>query len=149
MTDKVTSFCESVQAKLESLEGRLDCLKLNIGTTWHSLQEKLSEVRRTGETTKRPLTEARIKLEQWFNESKTESKNTIVDWVTNGESEKLAARAQKAEDCAWTAIMIAEASIDDAERMILEAISARLDAEAVGITDLELTTGEGRVGRRG
>ena len=45
-------------------------------------------------------------------------------------SRQLAARAQKAED--WTTMTIAETGIDDAERMILEPISARLDAEPVG-----------------
>ena len=44
--------------------------------------------------------------------------------------EKLAARAQDAEDCAGIAIVIALASIDDAERMVLEAIAARREAEA-------------------
>ena len=45
MSDKVSKFCDSVHEKLETLQGRMDSLKLNIGTTWHSLQEKLDEVR--------------------------------------------------------------------------------------------------------
>lgn len=109
----------------------MDSLKLNAGTTWHSLQEELGEARCKRETKGQLLAEARTKLEQWFNESKAETKNMVLQWVTNRETQKLAARVQKAEDCAWTAIMLAEASIDDAERMILEAISAQLDAEAV------------------
>jgi hypothetical protein len=47
------------------------------------------------------------------------------------ETQELAARAQKAEDCAGIAIVIAQASIDDAEPMVLEAIAARHDAESV------------------
>ena len=131
MTAAVTRFCKNVHEKLETIEGRMDSLKRNIGTTWHSLQEKLSELRRKGETSQQALREARTKLEQWINENKTETKNTIDQRVTNRDTEQLAARAQQAEECAWTAIMIAQASIDDAERMILEAISAKLDAEAV------------------
>jgi hypothetical protein len=131
MSDKVSRFYKSVQAKLESLAGRMDSLKLNIGTTWHSLQEKLSEVRRQHESSRQPLTDARAMVERWFDENKAEAKNTIDQWVNNGDTQQLAARAQRAEECAWTAITIAQASIDDAERMILEAISAKLDAEAV------------------
>jgi hypothetical protein len=131
MSNKVADFCTSVQAKLETLAGRMDSLKLNIGTTWHSLQEKLGEVRRQHESSKQPLTDARAMVEGWFDENKAESKDTIDRWVTNRDTDQLATRAQEAEECAWTAIRIAQASIDDAERMILEAISAKLDAEAV------------------
>lgn len=129
--DKVRKFCESVHGKLETLEGRLDSLKLNIGTTWHYAQEKLKEVRQRHETSRQPLTDARNSLELWFDENKAESKSTIDQWIRSRDTQQLAARAQKAEECAWTAIKIAQASVDDAERMILEAISAKLDAEAV------------------
>ena len=132
MKDKVQEFCKSVHDKLETLEGRMEALKLNIGTTWHSLQEKLREVRRQHETSRQSLAGARSSLEMWFDANNAETKSTIDQWVTNRDTPQLAARAQKAEDCAWIAITIAEASIDDAERMILEAISAKLDAEAVG-----------------
>ena len=131
MTDEVSKFCDSVHGKLETLEGRMDSLKLNIGTTWHSLQDKLVEVRHKGEASKQAVTEARTNLEQWGKEKKAEAEGTIDQWVENRETEKLAARAQKAEDCAWLAIEIARASIDDVERMVLEAIAARRDAEAV------------------
>ena len=133
MSDKVSTFCDSVHAKLETLEGRMDSLKLNTGTTWHSLQEKLDEVRRKGEDTKQVVAEARANLEQWVKEKKAEAKGTIDQWVEDRETQKLAARAQKAEDCAAIAIVIAEASIDDAERMVLEAIAARREAEAVTV----------------
>lgn len=111
----------------------MDSLKLNVGTTWHSLQEKLDEVRHKGEAAKQAVTEARTNLEQWVKEKKAEAKSTIDRWVENRETQKLAARAQKAEDYAGIAIVIAQASIDDAERMVLEAIAARREAEAVTV----------------
>jgi predicted ATPase with chaperone activity len=131
MSDKVNSFCDGVHEKLENLDGRMDSLKLNVGSTWQSLQEKLDEVRCKGESTKQAVTVARTDLEQWVQEKKAETKEMIDAWVENRETQKLAARAQKAEDCAAIAIQIAQASIDDAERMALEAIAARRDAEAV------------------
>lgn len=131
MSDKVSTFCDSVHEKLETLQGRMDVLKLNYGSTWHSLHEKLREVRHTREATKQAVTEARTNLERWVKEKKAESKGTIDQWVENRETQKLAARAQKAEDCAGIAMVIAQASIDDTERMVLEAIAARLEAEAV------------------
>ncbi len=133
MSDRVSRFCDSVHGKLENLEGRMDALKLNIGTTWHCLQEKLDEVRHNAEATKQAVAEARTTLERWVEEKRAEAKSTIDQWVENRETQKLAARAEKAEDCAGIAIEIAQASIDDAERMVLEAISARREAEAVTV----------------
>ena len=131
MIDKVKEFCDRVHAKLESLEGRMDSLKLNVGTNWHYSQENLDEARDKREAAKQAIADARTRLEQWGKDRKAEAKGTIDQWVANHETQKLAARAQKAEEGADVAIEIAQASIDDAERMILEAIAARREAEAV------------------
>jgi peptidoglycan hydrolase CwlO-like protein len=121
MSDKVSRFCDSVREKLETLEGRMDSLKLNVGSTWHSLQENLDELRHKGEVTKQVVAETRANLEKWGTEMKAEGKEMIDRWVGNRETQKLVARARKAEDCAEAALEIAQASVDDAERMILEA----------------------------
>lgn len=131
MNDKAAEFFERVHGKLHTLESRLASIKLNIGTSWHFLQERLSELRRRRETSKEDLAQARTRLEQWLNENESGMRNSIDQWVANRNTDQLAARAQAAEEGAWTAIMIAEASIDDAERMILEALSARLDVGSV------------------
>ena len=133
MSDKVSRFCDSVHAKLGNLEGRMDSLRSNAGSTWHFLQEKLAEVRHKGEAVRQAVTHARTKLEQWDNERKADAKHTIDQWIEDRETTKLAARAQKAENYAGVAIEAAEASIDEVERMVLEAIAARLDAEAVTV----------------
>ena len=131
MSDKINRLCDSVHEKLESLEGRMEFLKLNQGTTWHFLQEKLKELRHNGEATMQADLDARTCLEQWVEEKKGEAQSTIVQWVANHDSQNLAARARETEECAGIAIEIAQASVDDAERMVLEAIAAWLDAEAV------------------
>jgi hypothetical protein len=133
MSDKVSRFCDSVHEKLSTLEGRMDSLRSNAGSTWHFLQEKLGEVRHNGEAAKQAVAQARSKLEQWDNEKKAEGKDTIDQWIAHRETGRLAARAQTAEDYAGVALEVAEASFDDAERMVLEAIAARRDAEAVTI----------------
>jgi hypothetical protein len=109
----------------------MDVLKLNAGSTWHSLQEKLDEVRHKGEATKQTIAAARTNLEQWAKDKQAETQDTIDLWVENHETQKLAARARKAEECAGLAIELAQASIDDAERMVLESIAAMREAEAV------------------
>jgi hypothetical protein len=55
---------------------------LNSGTTWHSLQEKLDEVRHKGEATKQAVAETRTNLEQRVTEKRAEAKTTIDQWKT-------------------------------------------------------------------
>ena len=131
MSDKVSRFCESVHDKLESLQGRMDSLQTNIGTTWHSLQDKLDEVRKKSAATKNAAAAARAHLEQWLHDQASEAQSTIDEWRHRHDTQQLTGRAERAEECAWKAITVAQASIDDAERMILEAIAAWLDAESV------------------
>ena len=131
MNDVVAKFCDNVHEKLESLQGRLESLKLNIGATYHLLHEKVVEIRKAGEVRQLPTSEARASLEQWIQETRAEAKNRVEHGIRNHEVQYLFERADRAEGCVQIAIMLAEASIDDAEWMILEAIAARLEAEAV------------------
>jgi hypothetical protein len=137
MSDNVDRFCDSVHEKLETLEGRMGSLKLNIGTSWHFLQEKLAEMRLKGVATKQAVAEARTNVKQWGEAREAEAKGMVDQWVETRETKRLSSRAQKAEDCAGSAIVIVQASIDDAERMILEAIAARRDVEAVVVACAE------------
>ena len=130
--DKVGTFCNSMHEKLSTLEGRLESLKLNTGLTWNFLQEKLAEVQARSEAEQQLTIQLRARLEQWCEGKRSESRDMIENWKKNIETGKLAKRAHQAEEYAECAMKIAEASIDEAERKILEAISARFDAESVG-----------------
>ena len=131
MDDVVARFCDNVHEKLETLQGRMESLKLNIGATYHLLHEKVVEIRKAGEVRQSPMNEARASLEQWIEETRAEVKNRTGQGIRNHEVQDLSERADRAEGCVEIALKLAEASIDDAEWMILEAIAARLEAEAV------------------
>jgi len=109
----------------------MDSLKLNIGTNWHLLQQKLTDVRQRAEAAMPAVNDARLHIEQWLHQKSGEAKSTVDHWVERGASDCLNKRAELAEWAAILAIRVAESGIDDAERMILEAIAARRDAEAV------------------
>lgn len=131
MSDRVSEFCDGIHEQLESLQSRMDVLKANTGSSWNSLQRRLIEVRKKNEANHLESAEARVRLERWAHNRTSEAKDTINCWIANRETKLLASRAQAAEECAETALLLAQASIDDTERMILEAIAARLDADAV------------------
>jgi tellurite resistance protein len=95
------------------------------------LQEKLVEVRSKNEERQMVVDEAGIKLSRSIRENRCERVRLIDRRNTDQEIPNLSERAKAAEDCVAAAMMLAEASIDDAELMILEAIAAGRDAESV------------------
>ena len=61
-------------------------------------------------------------------------KSHVEEWKTSRKVKKLEHRADKAENHAATATFLAIATIEEAEKATLEAIAARLDAEAAAVT---------------
>jgi hypothetical protein len=78
-----------------------------------------------------------VKLEERAKEKKEEVDSEIAEWKTNREIHKLEKRADKAEDNAVAAIEFSASSVAEAELATLEAIEARLDAEAAKETAKE------------
>lgn len=70
-------------------------------------------------------------MQNWVDQKKAQAKATVDQWKADHEARKLANRADRAEEYAAAAILVAVASIDEAEQAVFEAITARLDAEAV------------------
>jgi len=58
------------------------------------------------------------------------TKEAVSDWKAKRETRKLNARADRAETYAADAIDYAMTSIDEAEEAILDAVVARVDADA-------------------
>jgi hypothetical protein len=131
MNDAVGRFCENVHGKLETLQGRLESLRLNIGATYHFLHEKVGEMRKASEVRQLRMAEARALLDVWIQQTGVAAKNSTERETGMRDAQYLSSRARIAEACAEAALMLAEASIDDGEWMILEAIAARRDAEAL------------------
>ncbi len=142
MSDLVRKFCDSIHGKLSTLESRIEILKANSGATWTSLQEKLAEIRERSEVNKEVIRRVGVKLERWRSDIKQ-----IVDSEGSNADNRQAtsshlALAEEAEQNAEVAIQLAEASIDEVERMILEAISIRLKSESEFDSQSELESEE-------
>ncbi|BAY23958.1 hypothetical protein NIES2100_37510 [Calothrix sp. NIES-2100] len=58
-------------------------------------------------------------------------KSNVEEWKASREVKKLEHRAGKAED--YAATFLAMAKMEEAEKAILEAIAARLDAETAAV----------------
>ena len=95
------------------------------------LHKQFDQLQRKVESQKQAVAKAKTSVQNWIDQKKVEAKSTINDWKAKRETKKLTNRADRAEEYAAAAILVAAATFDEAEQAILEAVSARRDADAI------------------
>ncbi len=125
---------QKLQQHVDTARRRLDELKQGIASLGEedreALQEKSEEIHKKVEAQKERARQLRADLESWERERVSHTKEAVTSWRQRREIRKLQSRADRAEDYAVSTIVIAAMDADEAEEAVLDAISARLDAEA-------------------
>jgi DNA anti-recombination protein RmuC len=134
MSEKVDQFCDTLRDRLNALDGRLQSVKANLQVLAEEaeagLRAKLDEARTKLQAQKERIQETRANLKARAQQMVAETREAVSKWKAKGETRRLIARADLAEAYAADAIAHALASIDEAEEAILEALVARIDADA-------------------
>jgi len=137
MSERINKFCTSLQNHLNALEARAISLKASLqaasGHAEDALRKKLDQAEKKVQSQKEAVARAKVSVQNWLEQKKTEAQATVDHWKANHEAKKLAHRADKAEEHAAAAIILAQVTLDEAEHAVLEAIAARLDADAVTV----------------
>ena len=135
MSDRINKFCASLQNHLNSLEERALALKSSVQAAprqaEEALRQRLGQAERKVESQKQAVAKAKMTMQNWFDQKTAAAQAAVAEWRTNHEAKKLALRADKAEEHAAAAILLAQATIDEADHALLEAIAARIDADSV------------------
>jgi hypothetical protein len=137
MSTAIDNFTNQLHDKLEVLEDRAKSLRKNILSmpkeTQSEIQSKLDRAKINIDAKKQEFDEYWAKLNTQFEEKESEVKSQVEEWKVSREVKQLEHRADQAEGYANTAIFLAMATMEAAEKATLEAIVARRDAEiAVG-----------------
>jgi len=74
---------------------------------------------------------SKAKVKAWADGKKAMTADKIAEWKAQREVRKLSDRADGAESYAVAAMQIAVSAIDEAETAAIEAVLARIDADAV------------------
>jgi predicted nucleic acid-binding Zn-ribbon protein len=126
--------CDKMRDQFSAIEGRLKSVKTNLqalpGQAEKALRDKLEEARTRLQARKERVEQTRANLKARAQQKMAETREAVSEWKAKRETRKLNARADRAESQAADAIDYALASIDDAEEAILEAVVARIDADA-------------------
>ena len=133
MTNAITQFNRSIQAKMKIVEARLDALKASSAArAEHAEKAVRAHVHRLEESAhiaKDSVDHARAEMATWVEDARA----TVTDWKAKLDSSMLSSRAERAERYAEASLVVALAGVDQAERAMLSASLARLDAEAVAV----------------
>jgi hypothetical protein len=125
---------QKLQQHVDTARRRLDELKQAIvrlrDEDQEAVQEKSEEIHKQVEAQKERTRRLRADVETWRREKVSHTKETVASWRQKHELRKLQSRADRAEEYAVNAIFIAALDADEAEEAVLDAVSARLDAEA-------------------
>src|SRR5579871_6727081 len=135
MSERVDKFCHSLQTNLNDLEARMTSFKTKLQSApkqaEEALHKQLDQLQRKVESQKQTVAKAKTSVQNWIDQKTAEAESTINDWKAKREAKKLVHRADRAEEYASAAIVVAAATLDEAEQAVLEAVSARRDADAI------------------
>ena len=129
----IDQFCQDLHQKVAMTKSDLDGLKSKINTqaaeAGKDALSHLEMVRERIEQNRKKIAHSQKEAEAWVDHRKAEAKKKVAEWKAKGETAKLKARADLAEQYAAATKELAIAAIDEAEEAALEAWLARKDTE--------------------
>ena len=133
MSVALDNFTKQLHDSLEAVENRANSLRESIQSspkkTQAEIQLKLDEAKKALDAKKKEFDEYRTILKSQFEEKESEVMANVEEWKVTREVKKLEHRADRSEQYASTAMFLAMATMEEAEKATLEAIAARLDAK--------------------
>ena len=134
MSARVDKFCDGLRDRLNALEARVASARANVqalpGKAEKAVHDTVDQARAKLQAQAAHVEKTRTDLKAWCEQKKAETQAMIREWKAKHEAKKLSARADRAEAYAEAALALALAGIDEAEEAVLDAVAARLDADA-------------------
>jgi hypothetical protein len=135
MSERFDNFGSELRARINDADKRIKDLKAKaVGATEKATVEakaQLAALENKAKDQKARTVAVEAKVKSWLEEKKAMTHDKIAQWKEQRDVKKLSARADLTEHYAVAAMEIAAAAVDEAERAAVEAIVARMDADAV------------------
>ena len=134
MGQRIDQFCEQLRTKLTQIDTSLNDLKGKIDSKARNVDQDarvhLDKVEKRIAQDKTKVSAAQAKMKDWIEARKVETQAKIAEWKSKRETSKLQNRADRAEQYAAAAIVVAASAVDEAEQASVEAWLARQDADS-------------------
>jgi hypothetical protein len=134
MSEQRQRLCENIDARLDEMADRIRQVRegitaasMNVGL---ALQTKLDEAKRRDGMRNTQFQQERAEVSSKIKRDMVIAKAKIQGWKASHDVEKLSRHAENAEQYALTAIVDACEAMDEAEVAVLQALDARMTADA-------------------
>jgi hypothetical protein len=135
MSEKFDNFCGELRTRINDADKRIKDLKAKaVGAGEKAKVEakaQLAALENKANDQKARTAAAEAKAKAWVEEKKTMTHDKIAEWKEQRDVKRLESRADLSEHYTVTAMEIAAAAVDEAERAAVEAVVARMDADAI------------------
>lgn len=125
---------EKLRERLDETRQRLEQAKTDIenlrAEDQAAVRAKAAEIRERIDSQKARAQTVRGQMSSWLKEKQEAGESAISSWRQKREIKRLEHRADRAEEYAVNAFVVAMNDADEAEMAVLEALEARLDADA-------------------
>lgn len=129
MSSSITKFSKRIRHKLHEVEQRLDALKLTTekqaDEAGKAIHKHVAALEDDAHKAKDRLDQANADLKAWVDDAE----ETVAGWKASFDAKMMQARADRSEHHADAALVVALASVDQAEKAMLSASLARAEAE--------------------
>ncbi len=130
---KTSELKKRLQHQLDEAKQRLDNARQDIADLHEAdkaaLRAKATEVQERIDAQKQRAQQLQQQVSSWMAEKKQHSDEAIASWREKRQIKHLEKRADRAEEYAVNAVIVAMMDADDAELAVLDALDARLDVE--------------------
>jgi hypothetical protein len=134
MSTRVEQFCGRLRDRLNAIEGRAETIKAYVvgrsEAVEKTLRGMLEEACTKLQAQKDQVERIRTNLKAMAPQKIAETKEAVSEWKAKRETRKLQARADRLTAYAADTMDYAVGAIDAAEEAILDAMVARIDADA-------------------
>lgn len=131
MSNPIRTFARRMRHKLHEVEHRIDALKSSTGVqaadSIAAIRAHIVALDEDAHKVQDKVVQARASMLGWVDDAK----DTVGKWQANHETTLLQCRADRSEQYADDALVVAMASVDQAERAMLWADLARGEADAI------------------
>ncbi len=135
MSERVDKFCDDLRDRLNAAESGLGRVKASVvsakAASQEKIQESLGQAQAKVEASRQQVSEAQTKMKAAMAEKQAETQATVEGWKAQRQIHKLERRADRDEDNAAWAVLLAVDAIERADLAILEAVATRIELEAV------------------
>jgi hypothetical protein len=127
LKEKLQQQLQIVQQRIANANQEIADLRAQDKET---IRQKADELRKRMDAAKQDADRRKNEISQWLEARKQHTEAQIATWRQKRELKHLQKRADKAEDYAINLVVATMLDADEAEVAVLDALEARLDADA-------------------